>query len=209
MGALPANAYGRVTMSFTGPGLPYRAMTMLEFERTLEEPPETFLGRTRDGWLSACSDLHQLVASNACYLDTIEVKVGPESTGPSVVIPAGVRGESGTEACPPNVALLVRKYVPGSSNRFSGRLFYPGISEGNVGSDGTVPTPALGPYQEAFDDFLDAIRPQGVMDPELTDVPCVYPQVIGKGADGVDEVRAVYSLDVQHRVATQRRRLRR
>lgn len=200
MGALDNDVQGRITWSFEGPALPFGASTSLEFYR---DNPDLDPG---DWWTNfsvqletAARDLHQLVASSSCLLTQLEVKLGPEATGPTFTIPLSTPGATGAEACPPNVAMLIRKRVNGVSGRFSGRMFYPGISEGNVASNGTIPTPALGPYQAAVDGFFDSLHVNtggGV-------TPIIIPSAPGAFS------RNISSLDVQVKVATQRRRLRR
>lgn len=194
----------RLTLSFGGSNLPYRAMTAFEYVRLDAMDPIDWMIAARTPILQACSDLHQLVAANDCMLTSLTVKLGPEDTGPTLDIPVGVEGENGANACPPNVALLVRKLVPTVSGRLNGRSFYPSISEGNVANDGTIPTPALGPYQEAFDDFFTA------MTEALPDGPNLEPVVFGGGEGGGPvNTRRVVRYTVQPRVATRRRRLRR
>lgn len=202
MGILETSSQGRITWNFSGEALPYGAVTQLEFQRQADESLESWANSALPVLALACRDLHQLVASSKCQLDTIDVKFGPEATGPTYSAPIGVPGATGAEPCPPNVAMLVRKAMNGVSGRFQGRMFYPGISEGNVASDGTIPTPALGPYQAAFDDFFQTMIDGGPIEGDIGQ-PYVFSSTPGL------EGRSVSSLDVQLRVATQRKRLRR
>lgn len=204
MARLVTDKHVRLTFSFSGSNLPYRAMTAFEFVRLDAMDPLDWMLAARQPILSACSDLHQLVSANDCVLSNLTVKLGPEDAGPTMDIPVGVEGENGANACPPNVALLIRKLVPTVSGRLNGRSFYPSISEGNVANDGSIPTPALGPYQDAFDGFFTA------MTEELPDGPNLEPVVFGGGEDaGPVSTRQVTRFSVQPRVATRRRRLRR
>lgn len=199
MGKLKDTYEGRITWSFSGDGLPYGASTSLEFKRSEDWFAEGWWTNFKPVLRDAARDMHQLIASSPCVLDTVEVKLGPEETGPSFGIPLAMPGATGAESCPPSVSMLIKKRVPLISGRYAGRMFYPGISEGNVSSAGTIPTPALGPYQTAVDNFFEAIT--GLED---YGVICY---VLSDGGDVAD--RYVDQLDVQLKVATQRRRLRR
>ena len=108
----------------------------------------------------------------------------------------GIRGPGGS--APQNTAVLVHKTVP--SGR-TGRMYLPGVNEGNVAPNGAIDGTELAIWQGALTNLKD-----GLLDfPEITQL-AMLASVAG---DAHTAIKGVTSLVVDGVVATQRRRLRR
>lgn len=182
---------GLLTFEFGGVGLPYGATPSLG----LVGPAAVYSDSAfQAGVLSAANDLVQLTCTSTVTLNQLILKEGPEAVGPTYVLASGTAGAQGANQAPPQVAMLVRKTVTGVTTRLMGRMFWPGVSEGNVDSAGVLGPSAVTDFQNAFNDFQTALAFFNVE-------PCVFNET--------SDERIVDGLDVQVRVATQRDRLRR
>lgn len=116
------------------------------------------------------------------------------------VTPTGgtVTGGSSGIAVPPNAAVLVTKNALGTRSQRNGRMYLVGVEEAATTSDGALTSGAVTLWQNALDDWTDALQ-----DGDLGLV------VLSKSGPSAGDVRTVTSLQVQSLLATQRRRLRR
>lgn len=130
-------------------------------------------------------------------LGRIDVKFGPNSTGPSGFSAPALVGTDPDQSVPPNVSLLVAKHTDFGGRAGRGRFYLPGISEEQVANNGGVNGGFLAGAQTLFDAFLAA----HIAD----DVPMVL--LHGPGSPLVLP-SPITGLVVQTRVATQRQRLR-
>lgn len=142
----------------------------------------------------AAADFHQLVAIPGVFLDRIEVKVGPSASGPTETIPVTVTGETGLEGLTSNTAYLIRKNVTGVSQRFGGRMFWPGIPEGFAYDDGKIEENAHLQVRGRVGDFFNALVAAGVR-----------PVILS----GSSDTREITGFTLGAYAATQRRRMRR
>lgn len=196
MAGPPLASTAVLSWHFTGAAVPRGAVTTLGF---------IHFGWDSQDWQDfavaisdECKDLHQLVAVNDCILSRVELKQGPVDTGPTFSVGLQTEGSQGVAADAPNVAYMVNKHVAGLSGRFAGRMFYPGVSEGNTTTGGVVGPAAVSQINSALEIFYDAAVLLGGQ-------PCVFGAPGTPGAAG----REVTALTVDPLVATQRRRLRR
>lgn len=143
-----------------------------------------------DHWVSDILPLQ----SSALVLQSVLCKFGPDVDGPSAEFTVGTAGGAAATTVPPNVALLVRKNTASGGRKNRGRMFVPGIVEGNVDQSGDMDGTVLGNWQTALDDFLDGLD------------TAQHTMVLLHGDD--TDPTTVTSLTAQVRVATQRRRLR-
>jgi len=143
-------------------------------------------------------DFHAEMATIATTLERIELKVGPEATGPTYTKSIGRAGEAPGTSVPPNVAVLVRKEVEGVSGKFGGRMYWPGVPEATVGPQGDITPSHLASLQTAANTLFTRLN-----DGDYT------PAVFGSADGALPAVKTVARFAVQGRVATQRRRLRR
>lgn len=181
-----------LTFRFGGLGLPYGATPSLG----LTGPALTLIDPAfHEDLAQAATDLVQLTCTSTVTLNELALKIGPEELGPTFTIPVGEPGAEGANQCPPQVSLLVRKVVDGITTKRMGRLFWPGVPEGNVDSAGVVAPVAVTDYQAAFTGFQAALGTPWAV------IPAVF--------DETSDEKEVSLLQVQPRVATQRDRLRR
>jgi hypothetical protein len=126
------------------------------------------------------------------------VKYGPDATGPSVEV-GGVR--TGTLAYPGTsaaVACLVQKRTDLGGKAGRGRMFVPGVVEGDVDASGVYLPANLAPIQTGANTFLTRLL--------TNDTRMV---VLHQPGSPLTSPTVVESLQVQPVVATQRRRQRR
>jgi len=131
------------------------------------------------------------------------VKFGPLATGSAAV--QGVAhaiGAGGGEAYAPNTALLVTKNTSLGGKRGKGRMFVPGLSEGDVANNGIVLAGPLAGFQTSWNAALTQLQ-------SLTLLPMLlhsYDPALGQSPQVPTEVT---SFVPQALIATQRQRLRR
>lgn len=193
---LPDNNYGRLSFYFSGANLPTGGMSSVD---VLSAPSLLSNPTAHAAVGAALTDLVQLTCTSDVTAIGFDVKQGPESSGPTWSYPLSVAGATGADTVPPNTSMLVRKTISGASNKFAGRFFWPGLSEGNVLDSGLIASEALSGYQDAWDDFYSALV-------DLTYFPTMIS--IGGGV-GFPNTYGIEAFQVQAQVATQRRRLRR
>lgn len=189
MAGPPTPTTGQITWIFSGSALPAGgAVTTCGFFFSDAPSGPALLAEAL--W----DDLRPAIV-NGVTLDAIEIKQGPVATGPTTVYAVGTSGTTGPDGVPPNTALLVRKTVLDVSGRFAGRMFWPGLPESEVDSAGNIDPTFLAGLQGTFNDFFATMGSQG------------YGLRIF--SEGSSDTREVSELNVQARVATQRRRMRR
>lgn len=180
---LPTDA--RISWWFTTPG-PYPAACTLGL-RGVAEPDDVL-----DALVQYWNDEIRPVSPASYTLDRIELKMGPEETGPTYISAVGTAGPSSAAALPPSACLLVRKQVLGSG-RLAGRMYWPGLFESNVDNAGTITDSGLSTAVEGLYELLQNV---------LNVQPTVFPT-------GPFDPRQITGLQADGRIATQRRRLRR
>lgn len=126
----------------------------------------------------------------------IAIKQGPVASGPTWTIPVGTWGQDNGDSVPANTSFLIRKAIAGTSNRFAGRMFWPGPRENKIDAGGVLVAGEYIDMQVALDEWVDDL------DTVVNGYPLVFP------SDGGSSTQ-VWKLDLQGKVATQRRRLRR
>lgn len=128
-------------------------------------------------------------------LESTLCKFGPDATGPSALFTDPTNGGHSTTGAASNLCYLVRKNTALGGRQGRGRMYLPGVDEGEVGSDGAVSVGQVAALQAALDDFYAAlilvtIIPVVLHDDALTPTPMT-------------------TAVVQAVAATQRRRMRR
>lgn len=182
--------YGRLAWIMSGEGLPFGGVTTCGLDVRLVE--DTFPG-VMSSIGTAAQTTFQAICTNDIRLDRVELKLGPDATGPTYVFESGVTGGGTGDSVPPNTSLLVTEVVGGVSGRLNGRMFWPGFDRANINLNGTVDN--IGDYEDVFDDFA-----------AILSTLSVYPVVLTSLPEGP---RAVSRYNVSSRAATQRQRLRR
>lgn len=128
-------------------------------------------------------------------ITTVHVKNGPNATGPFADVATDLPGALTSNITSPNVSLLVKKNTALGGRQGQGRMYWPGISEATIGSDGTIDGAFLTSAAGIFGTWLEELTT------ELIPMLLLHNNAVAPNA--------VTSLAVQAVGATQRRRLRR
>lgn len=134
-----------------------------------------------------------LMGSSVNMPETI-ARLGPSPDGPSGSFANPVSGGNSNNHVTPQVSVLIRKRTSSGGRRHRGRFYLPGLIESGVDPGGLLSGDTPAAFQDGADDFLAALA------------TAALPMVI-LHFDATDPT-TVISLDVDARVATQRRRLR-
>lgn len=140
----------------------------------------------------------------------------PDDNNAGTVVPDPAKPITGItpvgEAAPANVAALVRKRTANRPRgRRDGRIFLPGVTEGQVGPDGTLSAAAILGYNTALQSFYDGITDSSTLGAETYMVVLeTTPESRLPGPQPVTiESRRVTALDIDPLTASQRDRLAR
>lgn len=189
MAGPPTAAFSQLIVNYTGIGVPLGAKTTHGITT-----PQGPIGDVLLAIGAAGLDL-----SGACTagitIESIDWKVGPVATGPTVNVPVQINGARPGETAPPQVATLVRLPVVGATNRLAGRFYIPGVSEGSISAGGVLDNAFIDSAQGAVEAFYATLLSVG-------SEPRVFSSLSS-------DPREVVAVQVQPLVATQRRRLRR
>jgi hypothetical protein len=198
--------FGMASLHFGGTGLPNGATVTFGFFADPAGPTPAAAGATIVSTLRAAGAplvLTNTNFSNSCNFNDVLVKYGPLDSGPAATVAAGgVMGNTGGDAATPATSLLVNKSSLSGGRRGRGRMFFPGLSESNVGNGGFVTAGVVTALQTAFTQWFNAMNTAGLglvllhrYDPALGQTPQTPSTCTG--------------LQVQALVATQRQRMRR
>lgn len=185
------SGFAQVTLGFAGNGLANPAACVFGVDQgggaTPEDVAETIFDLFVGTILPNLNDDVELVSSL--------VKFGPNTTGPSAEFTGSEAGGAAGSGGVSNTAYLVRKNSGLGGREGRGRMYLPGVTEVDVGSDGLVDPILLGALQTDVTNFGAGLTLGG------------FPMVILHNS--ATTPTPVTTLVVQSRVATQRRRLRR
>jgi hypothetical protein len=188
--------YAQVNLRFTGTAVPTGAE--MTFGLDIGGIPGTLTAladEIADAWDTQGCQARQ---NDQCVLATLLVKEGPNITGPSVEISPGLAGGQSGEAGPPNTAALVRKVTSDGGRAGRGRMYFPGVTEGNMDHGGIYDPTERGLLEVALENFRNVIDVYGA--------PWV---VLHASGSPISTPSPITALEVDGRLATQRRRLRR
>jgi hypothetical protein len=191
---IPAG-FAQVNWHFDGSGLPSKG------EITLGLDVSDFLGSGEDIAEAASSEFEATILpqlANTVRLSFTSIKVGPDATGPTYEHALGAFGSKSGSAAAPNTAALCIKQTAFGGHAGRGRMFLPGIPEGDINEGGTLGGTYLAALQGAVNTFhtgwdgynLTPVLLHGPGSPLSTPTPLT-------------------GMTVSATVATQRRRLRR
>lgn len=192
-GLLTANE-GRLTIVFGGTALPTGAVCTLGFVTTKPGFEDDDLALMKTELIA----VHQASSVEEVSIRHLELKIGPEDTGPTRSIPVNSNGGQGSGGSPPHTCILVQKKLKDRSARFAGRLFWPGVKEAYVGSSGILQDTYFNGMQAKWDDLKQHL-----------DAADLFPSVFHPASTVPEEATQIDSFQVSPTVATQRRRLRR
>jgi hypothetical protein len=187
--------YGQALYSFTGTALPLGAAMTFGFYNAGDFNPQQLATFFRDAW-----DAHWKPRNlNSVTLSATRVKLGPNESGAMAEVSSNIAGALNSPAASPNVAKLVRK-ISSEGGRWSrGRSYWPGVGELQIDGAGNIDAPTLTADQSAATAFYDLCV--------TNNSPLV---ILHAGPPAPPRAPTpVSGLQVDGRVATQRRRLRR
>lgn len=188
--------FAQVNLKFTGSALPTGAEMTFGVDHTGYSGDPLAAGEDIfDIWDGA--DLEGL-QNTTTFLTGVLVKFGPNSTGPSAEYVNSKQGTNGGDAYNPNTAYLVHKATALGGRAGRGRMYMPGVNEGDVDGTGVVDGTLLGLLNTRWAAFAAALV--------LADLPMVL--LHGPGSP-ISTPTLVTGVTVDQKVATQRRRLRR
>lgn len=187
---IPAG-FAQCTLNWVGTALPFGAATVLGVEPDVSLDLTGIAGAMNSAINSSGILVH---VNDACQIASVLVKAGPDASGPSATFPTGLPGQDSDPAASCNTAMLIHKGTALGGRKHAGRIYWPGLPQAKLNSNGTILAATLLTATDQWDDFRVAC--------EANDIPLV---LLHEGADDPDPV---ISLVPQPRAATQRRRLR-
>nr|CRY94848.1 hypothetical protein [uncultured prokaryote] len=186
--------YGQISWLFRGPCTPLGAAVTLGFQNVGDKAPSVI------GASAAASFNSELgpIFSNQLDGEGVLVKLGPTATGPSATSSIGFGGTATGVAGPPSVSLLVHKVTELGGRAGRGRNYWPGFFEQEVDEGGNINSTAMPGLQTAFDDFFVLLESNEIA-----------PVLLHGPNAPISSPTPLVGFDVDGRVGTQRRRLRR
>jgi len=127
--------FAQANWRFTGAAVPTGAQFTCGFDvdgAVTAQEAATLLVET---WNAG--DMIEYYGSN-CVLVGVDVKFGPNATGPSATGETSTQGNAGTSTVPPNVSVLIQKQTALGGRAGRGRLYFPAIPEAQVDGSGLV-----------------------------------------------------------------------
>lgn len=184
--------FSQVNMIFTGTGLPSGAQVAFGVRNEFEKTPIAIANLVKTAWVDS---VIMAFFANTTIVTGILVKNGPNDVGPAATLGVSLPGASGSAQAAPNVAVLAHKVTGIGGRHGRGRMYLPGIPEGNVSAGGALDATIQANLTTNLGTFLVKL--------EAADIPMTLLH-----SDAFTPV-PVEDLIVDATVATQRRRLRR
>lgn len=131
---IPAG-FGQLTYVFSGPSLPFGAVSTIGVD--LQGYPGIDAEAADDAYLAFQNSLLQSMSSTV-RLARVELKRGPNATGPTTISGGESVGAQSGAVSPPGVALLVHKNTAIGGRQGRGRMFLPGVVEAAVNEAGQL-----------------------------------------------------------------------
>jgi hypothetical protein len=187
--------YAQINHFFTGPPIPLGAQV------TYGVSLNVFGGDASDAAAAAYAAFQGSLLgrmNSGVTMTGVLCKFGPNDTGPSGEFSGAATGGVAGTAEGPQVSVLITKTTDLGGRQGKGRMFIPAISETQINTGGVMETAARAAMQTEANDFFAALitanLPMVLLRAETS--PILAPILVN-------------SLEVQTRVATQRRRNRR
>ena len=187
--------YAQVNWKLSGASLPTGAETTLGLDISgASVTQEEVANLAIAGWDAEIAPW----ISDGFVLTSVLVKYGPDATGPSVEIGATVNGEHAGVGAPPNVAYLVQKQTASGGRAGRGRMYIPGVPEGEVTAAGVLSSTVRNGLSAGLEAFATAFEAVGCS-----------PVVLHQPGSPLLTPTEITNFLVSPSVATQRQRLRR
>lgn len=183
--------YCQANYVFTGATIDGEAHVTLGHAVQTLATPNAVADQLRTAWVN--SILTQ--QSSAINLERVDVKFGPNATGPSGTSASGAAGGISGNVTPANLAVLVSKLTLLGGRQGRGRMYIPGVPEANTGVNGNLQPTYITALTTELEDFTDLIN--------SVDLPQYLLHSVELAPTEVE------AMEVEARPATQRRRLRR
>jgi hypothetical protein len=183
--------YGQANLFFVGAGVPRTAQIAIGFDNNAVLSAADLAAVIGALWATEVMPLF----SETITLEKVKVKYGPNDTGAEGTANIGVPGTLANEPMPPNVALLAKKVTAAGGKKNAGKMFVPAIPEADSDGGGLLIPARLAAWNDALEAFFDGMT--------AADVPIVVLH------SDVTTPTTVLALDVEQKLATQKRRLRR
>lgn len=188
--------YAQVNLRFGGSGAPEGAEVTFGVDNTATGLTAEQIGNSVETALLD-ADVRS-VWSDDINLDTILVKKGPNATGASAEVAVNQGGLRSGDADSPNTAILIHKVTEQGGRAGRGRMYWPGVPANLVSVAGILDSEYVSNENTDLANFLTELTEQ--------DIPMVL--LHGEGSP-ISTPTPVISLEIDSKVATQRRRLRR
>jgi hypothetical protein len=189
------SGYAQINWQFTGTSCPLGADVTLGVDvSSYAGTAQDAANDARDIWVAEM--LPQQVST--VTLSNTHVKFGPNATGPAADAGSSNVGGGGNPGIAPQVAALVHKTTLFGGHAGRGRMFVPGLMESDVNNAGVLDSGTLGAWQGNVDSLLSELA-----------TALLIPVVLHSAASPLSTPSTITSLDVDTKVSTQRRRLRR
>lgn len=186
--------FGQINFIFTGQACPTGAQVTLGFDNDAAHTPAEAALIASTAWNTNI----QPVLSEFCTISGVLVKLGPNSTGPSALLPTSLAGSVTGDPEVANTSILVRKVTDLGGRAGRGRMYVPGAGQALFQEDSRMTPGDDDIYTSKFEDFRGDLETGGMPQVVLHGLgsPITTPTpIVGYVADAL--------------AATQRRRLRR
>lgn len=204
------DGFTQITVDFTGSMLPHGAAVVFGTERNIELTAAEHATAAHD----ALADAFAADLSSAVSMSGASCKFGPDETG-AIGLSTGI-SRAGTAAgtvLPPSCAYLLTKVTGLGGRRGRGRMFLPGVLEGNCNNSGLIDSGVQSTITGHGTSFLNAMDVLGIAVYLLHDPSTEWVLINGQPrrvpiAGDPPAPTLVTSLVCDDTVSTQRRRLR-
>lgn len=189
------DGFAQANFFFSGPNCPTGAQCTLGLDVTSGEPSPSSVAEL----VVTAFEANILKALNVSVtFDQVLVKFGPTDIGPSAVALSGMAGTLTGVPGVPNAAYLIHKITNMGGRAGRGRMYLPGLSEGEVDQDGTLAGTGEDVISGWFDDFGDQLA-----------LGNLTPVLLHNEGSPITTPTPIVQFICDGTVATQRRRLRR
>ena len=189
------SGYGQVNFIYTGTAVPLGAEWTMGFENPNDQDVGTIAANMSVAYDD--SDLESVIGIGA-DLTGILVKLGPNSTGPSVLLPTSIASDGGTPSDSPGTSTLVHKITALGGRAGRGRFYLPATPDAGVALGGGLTPTFIGQVNDRLGTFLTDL--QGGDNP---------PVVLHGVGSPISTPTVITDLLVDAQIGTQRRRNRR
>ena len=188
--------YAQANLRFTGTGYPTGAEITLGLDvSTYASTPDDAALDVAQSWNTVGLDA---MVPASVTLSEVAVKYGPTATGPTGIWTGTITGTRSGEQLQPGTAILVRKITALGGKAGRGRFFHPGAIEEDTTAAGLLTSTPLAAWQSAVSDWLTTLQAADLS-----------PVVLHGAGSPLSTPTPITSFQVDGKVATQRRRLRR